>query len=269
MKILHWLLHTFCRLWPLERGRDFITRHTFAGSFGRYLAAFGPWISVREGWRMKTNMGHDYTALSLKLYGELEPVTARFLLTHMKPDGLFLDIGANAGYFSLLVARHFPQARVVAFEPNPPIADLLAASIEDNHLEEWISLYRLAVSDKAATLQFSVDPANSGHSRLSQQPDLDTISVEAVTLDAWLPSRQADRPISLVKIDVEGAEHGVLRGMRQLLLTHRPPLVVEGYDNHLREFGDSLPALRQWLANLGYREVRPWDGNLYLLHSAN
>lgn len=265
MNVLHHLLHAFCRVWPLERGRDFIMRHTFAGSFGDYLAAYGPWINVREGWRMRANMGKDYSSLALKLYGELEPVTGAFLLAHMRQDAVFLDIGANAGFFSMLLAKHFSKGRVIAFEPNPPIAALLAESIAENDLASRVELHRLAASDQNAVLQFLVDAANSGHSRLASDASSASMQVDAVILDAWLPAKLGDARIAVVKIDVEGAELRVLKGMRALLQAHRPALVVEGYDQHLRDFGDSLPALREWLAEAGYREIRPWDGNLYLL----
>jgi len=265
MNVLHHLLHAFCRAWPFERGRDFIMRHTFAGSFGDYLAACGPWIRVREGWRMRANMGKDYSSRILKLYGELEPTTGAFLLAHMPPDGVFLDIGANAGFFSLLLAKHFPKGRVIAFEPNPPIADLLAESIMENDLADRIELHRLAVSDQNAVLQFLVEESNSGHSRLAGGVSSASMQVEAVILDEWLPPKLGEARVAVVKIDVEGAELRVLKGMRTLLEAHRPALVVEGYDEHLREFGDSLRALREWLAEASYREIRPSDGNLYLV----
>ncbi len=144
-------------------------RHTVHGAFGRYLAVYGPWTVTRGGWPIRTNMGHDYAAQMLKMFRDLEPGTRRFLLRHMPNDGLFLDVGANVGYFSLLLAHAAPNGRVIALEPNPPIAALLEESIARNQLGDRIRLYRVAAADTAGTLQFGVDPANTGHSRLANE----------------------------------------------------------------------------------------------------
>lgn len=265
MKFLHRLFHQFCGVWPFERGRDFFMRHTVHGSFGRYLAEFGPWTTTRDGWPIRTNMGHDYAAQMLKMFRELEPTTKQFLLRHMPSDGLFLDVGANVGYFSLLLAQVAPASRVISLEPNPPIAALLEESIARNKLGSRISLHRVAAADTAGTLQFGVDPDNTGHSRLANEHHAGSLTVETVVLDEWLPPLLEGRPLSLVKIDVEGAECRVLRGMNRLIAEHRPAIVVEGYDEHLREFGDSLADLRALLVQAGYEEALPSDGNLYVL----
>jgi FkbM family methyltransferase len=265
MNLFHRLFHQFCGVWPFERGRDFFMRRTVHGSFGRYLAEFGPWTTTRDGWPIRTNMGHDYAAQMLKMFRELEPTTKRFLLRHMPVDGLFLDVGANVGYFSLLLAHSMPNGRVIALEPNPPIAALLEESIARNQLGDRITLHRVAAADTAGTLQFGVDPANTGHSRLANEHHAGSISVETVVLDEWLPPLLDGRRLSLVKIDVEGAECRVLRGMSRLIAEHRPAIVVEGYDEHLREFGDSLADLRAMLVHADYEEVLPSDGNLYVL----
>lgn len=240
-------------------------RHTLSGSFGRYLAEGDPWVTTRQGFPIKSNSGHDYAALMLKMFRELEPSTKRFLLRHMEADGVFLDVGANVGYFSLLLANAAPELRVISLEPNPPIAALLAESIGRNHLDARISLHRVAAADTAGTLQFGVDPVNTGHSRLANEHHVGSFSVETIVLDDWLPSRLDGRRLALVKIDVEGAECRVLRGMSALLAEHRPALLVEGYDEHLREFGDTFEGMRRWLDEAGYEEVHPWDGNLFLL----
>jgi|GEM_PF-4262700 FkbM family methyltransferase len=241
-------------------------RRFLPGAFGESLAAHGPWITTRDGWPMKANMGRDYSSQMLKMFGELEPVTKAFLLRHLGPHGVFLDVGANVGYFSLLLARSQPQARVFAFEPNPAIACHLAESIEHNALKDRLTLHSLAASDAAGTLSFIVDAENSGHSRLSGDGRAGAFDVEMIRLDDWLPTRLGDRSLHVVKIDVEGAELRVLRGMEKLITKHRPALVVEAYDEHLAEFGDSRASLRAWLTEAGYIELAYLDGNLHLVH---
>ncbi|GEP44586.1 hypothetical protein BGE01nite_38770 [Brevifollis gellanilyticus] len=260
-----------CQRWPFLRGRDAIPRHFLKDDFAQSLAAYGPWITTRDGWEMKANMGGDYTSQVLKLFGELEPLTKAFLLQHLGPRGVFLDIGANVGYFSLLLARHQPQSRVFAFEPNPAISTLLADSIERGGLGDRLSLHTFAASDSVGSVSFRVEGDNSGHSRLVGGPESaasaeQTLQVETVRLDDWLPPQLGGRQIQVVKIDVEGAELRVLRGMEKLLAQHRPALVVEAYDEHLAEFGDSCASLRSWLKAAGYVEEAFLGGNLHLVH---
>jgi FkbM family methyltransferase len=268
MKTCHHLLHALCQRWPFLRGRDALMRRFLPGAFGDSLAAHGPWITTRDGWQMKANMGRDYSSQMLKMFGELEPVTKAFLLEHHGPQGAFLDVGANVGYFSLLLAHRQPSSRVFAFEPNPAIACHLDESIVRNSLMDRLTLHPLAASDTSGTLSFIVDAENSGHSRLSGDGRAGAFEVEMIRLDDWLPAQLGERPLHVVKIDVEGAELRVLRGMKNLLQTHRPALVVEAYDHHLREFGDDLPSMRAFLSGAGYQEAHASDGNLYLVHYA-
>jgi FkbM family methyltransferase len=262
------LLHYCCYHWPFQRGRDFLMRCFLAGSLGDYLAKFGPWITTRGGWKMKANMGNDYSSQMLKMFGELEPATTSFLLNHLTKNGVFLDVGANVGFFSLLVANLRPEAKVIAFEPNPAIAAHLADSIHQASLQDRIQLHGLAASDSAGIVHFVIESLNSGHSRLSgsNRETQQSLKVETICLDDWLPSRMENQNLNAVKIDVEGAELRVLKGMKQLLRQHKPILVVEAYDEHLQEFGDSLTALKEWIKEANYREHSYIDGNLYLIH---
>ncbi|MBK8094086.1 MAG: FkbM family methyltransferase [Verrucomicrobiaceae bacterium] len=260
------LLHAVAKRWPFLRGRDWLMRKTFGRAFGDYLAKSCSWVDTRGGWTMRANNGIDYTSRSLKLFGEMEKTTSQFLLKHMPEHGCFLDVGANVGYFSLEIAHRRPHAQVIAIEPNPQIAALLSESIAHNQLTERIHLHSVAASDITGELKFRLDQENTGHSRLAMETIQDAIIVSSVILDDWLPSHLGELPLSVVKIDVEGAELRVLRGMARLIKQFHPTLVIEGYDDHLREFGDSLSALVKWLDDAGYKEVEPRDGNLYLIH---
>lgn len=257
-----------CRRWPFIRGRDrFMRISSSSPHIRQMLLRRSEWVRTREGFEMKVGSEFDYTSFMLRLFGNLEPTTGRFILSNMAEGGTFLDIGANVGYFALLVASTLPNAQVVAFEPNPPIELCLSESVRRNGLGDRMKVVRKAVSNKAGAVSFAVEAVNSGHSRMATAGSTaDVIQVDAVIFDDWVRANPLSSRVSCIKMDVEGAEVLALKGMTSLLEEHRPALCIEGYDNQLAEFGSSLAELRKLLSDAGYQEVAPFDGNLYLKH---
>ena len=260
----------FCRNWPFIRGRDRIMRLSISSPrIKKFLQGQPEWMQTREGFRMQVNRELDYTSFMLRLFGNLEPKTGKFILDNMNDSEAFLDIGANVGYFGLLVADRFPNSRVISFEPNPPIEHCLSASVVRNAFDDRMKIVRSAVSNQAGTLSFTVETVNSGHSRIAtDSTNGEVIRVNAVVLDHWIKENPPGCRIACVKMDVEGAEVLALKGMVAILERHQPALCIEGYDDQLREFGTSLVELRKLLTDAGYREVAEFDGNLYMKHQS-
>lgn len=149
----------------------------------------------------------------------------RFLRNHAE-RGTFVDVGANVGLLSILLADAVQHA--LLFEPNPVAAARARENIKINRLS--FDVYEVALSDETGTVAFEdnggVDTCNrtvSGFSTRSR-----TITVPRTTFDRFLEQRgPLGSPVTLVKIDVEGHENWVLRGMRQLLLEQRPIVMFE------------------------------------------
>jgi FkbM family methyltransferase len=140
------------------------------------------------------------------------------------------DVGAHEGIYTRLLADLVGESgRVVAFEAHPDNARRLRSSLGDDHRGRVI-VENLAVTDGAAEM-VTLHP---GRGRASQEwnvtgvdlegrPTPRELDVPAVSLDAYF----ANRPLDFVKLDVEGAEALVLRGMRRLLREGGPTIVVE------------------------------------------
>jgi FkbM family methyltransferase len=140
------------------------------------------------------------------------------------------DIGCFIGITTMFFASRAKQ--VIAFEPNPTSAKRLVANLEVNRLRSKVELIPLAVGDKPATLDMSIDTLMAGGATLIEGVEGDShIKVTVTTLDAEREARKLAAP-DFIKIDIEGFEHPALLGMKQTLLKHHPALFIEmhGHD---------------------------------------
>lgn len=147
------------------------------------------------------------------------------------------DIGANIGYHSLAFASQ--GANVIAFEPNETNANRFQLHLEKNPaLAPRIKLNRMAVADRDGEMSFvesgDLEGASSGSHLSDATPPLGAAVyaafhqsvVSAVMIDTLIEQRGVPAP-DVIKIDVEGAEHLVLRGGRRMLGRRKPLLLVE------------------------------------------
>ena len=174
----------------------------------------------------------------------------------LRPGDTFVDIGANFGLHTLLGASKVGETgQVVAIEPVPGNVALLRKNVRLNGMDKRVWLVERAVTDKAGerlTLHGVADGVAVAATLRKGGSAGASVEVETTTLDECL--RGLEQSVRLVKIDVEGAEHLVVRGGRQLLQHYRPALLVEVHEFALADFGTSAEKLRLDLAQFGYRE---------------
>lgn len=173
------------------------------------------------------HLGHAHLGVILR--GDLEMSVYRAMIRTLKPGDVFYDVGANMGYFSLVAARMVgPAGRVVAFEPVPECAEGVRRNLALNDLGH-ASVLEVAVGDRVgrAELQVVTEASQSVLCGLTtNRTTREVIEVEITTLDA-LVGAGTIAPPDVVKLDVEGAELLILRGMRKTLAAHGPMLICE------------------------------------------
>ena len=173
-----------------------------------------------------------------------EPEYAR-LGSLLPPGSVALDVGANVGHYThRLSALAGAEGRVYAFEPVPAAFELLAANAR-HFPHANVTLLNLAASDRSGTVCMRVPSFPTGLPDYydASVADADTgLQVACAPIDS-LP---IPGPVRLAKIDVEGHEMAVLRGMRWLLECDRPTLIVETAGSEAEE----------WLRELGYGAER-------------
>jgi FkbM family methyltransferase len=156
------------------------------------------------------------------LLGTTEPGVQEFIVEHLHEGGVFYDLGANVGYFTLVGARIVgSRGRVRAYEPFTENAAALRRNVALNGLTDTVTVVEAAVADHAGQAAFRTGPTGQD-GRLSDEGEL---VVPMVTLDEEIG--QGAAPPTFVKIDIEGAELAALRGMREALKTHRPVVLCE------------------------------------------
>jgi FkbM family methyltransferase len=154
--------------------------------------------------------------------GAHEPHITRYLIDHIHlgPEDIALDVGANLGWYSVILNRlSEPGARIFAFEPDPENYRLLTKNLELNHATRVTPL-NIALGDKPGLAQLHrYKAANSGrHSLLTGNTAGSTVQVPVDTLRSfWDQQDLGTRRIRFLKIDVEGFEYYALRGAEDLL----------------------------------------------------
>jgi FkbM family methyltransferase len=156
----------------------------------------------------------------------------------LRPGGVFVDVGANTGYFSILAGFLVGSSgRVVAFEPNAEVRARLERHIVLNALQDHVIVSDVAVGGReqdAASFYLSCCAGNDGLSSLSRSAAAFhtgalraeiTATVRVRTFDAFAEQLGLGR-IDLMKVDVEGAEHDVFAGMSRTLAACPPRQIV-------------------------------------------
>ena len=148
--------------------------------------------------------------------------------TVLHPGMTFIDVGANVGWFSLAASRLVgPEGKVIAVEANPDTYDLLRTNLEINGFSDRATAWRKAAWHEDAELEFHVMRKHKGGCSVRRDAvaravdlhdDAETIRVEAMRLDDMVGD---ELPVHLVKIDAEGAEPSVLRGMRRIMAQNK------------------------------------------------
>jgi FkbM family methyltransferase len=199
------------------------------------------------------------------LRGHYEREEVRLVESVLKPGDTAIDVGAHIGFFAMQMAALVgPKGRVYAFEPLDQNADLLERSIGENSFVDRVVFSRAAVgaTSGTATLTFPTETLNSGGAYLLRNASSPltgnrTSRVPLVALDD-LPLQ---RPVRLIKMDVEGGEPQVIRGAARMLATDRPVILSELHPTQLeRVSGMTGDQFLQELHAIGYRARRVENG---------
>lgn len=213
-------------------------------------------FTMRDGSRVTSDL-RSPTEAPVFWTGEYDAETVGFFKSHLKPGTVFLDVGANVGFYSIPIGRVLKtlHGRVEAFEPFLENAARVETLIARNELEGVVTLHRYGLSDADAEFAIHKGADERGATGNAYLADNDgaatTIVVRTRRLDDVAREYGWTR-CDLLKIDVEGFEMQVFRGGVEFLKRTRPIIVLEANDYWMKERGWTLADLLAFFTPLGY-----------------
>ena len=222
---------------------------------------------IEPGVKMK--LYGDSLLCEMLLFQDFEQETRAFLKAFLRPGDIFLDVGANVGFFTLLAARHVGgSGKLHAFEPVRKTHVRLIENVRLNGLTN-VACHRVAFSDTVgeATITVAGDGFDAWNSlgKPYMGGVVGTEVVATTTLDEFVERHSLTGKISAIKIDVEGWESRVLTGAnRTLSRDDAPLLIVEFAEQAATLAGSSCNELHRVLNALGY-EVMTFDRRASIL----
>jgi FkbM family methyltransferase len=182
--------------------------------------------------------------------GMWERAETNAIKAHVQLGNVTCDIGANIGYFSLLMSKLVgPQGQVHCFEPTSYAFSRLQKNIELNEglPVQNLRLNKQGLSDRCAHRVEALESRFS--SRLLAHEDSEQI--EFVTLDHYVSANKISH-VNFVKIDVDGYDYAVIRGAGEVLSTHRPMVMAEVCSRVLRDRGADVHMYLDFYIQCGY-----------------
>ncbi|OPZ74783.1 MAG: 31-O-demethyl-FK506 methyltransferase FkbM [Actinobacteria bacterium ADurb.Bin444] len=191
-------------------------------------------------------------SLGLLAAGTYEAFEVELFESLIRPGDVVVDLGANIGQHTLCFARAVgPEGQVFAFEPDPENHALLQRNAAANGYSNIVAEQK-AVSDSTGTLRLFQSKTNRGDHRIYDSDDgRPSVEVPVIRLDDYFSNHH--RPISFVKMDIQGAEYAALQGMHDVL--QRNPdmrLFIEYWPWGLKRAGVEAQDLLSLLLDHGF-----------------
>jgi len=211
---------------------------------------------IKYGIRLRLNPAEDYIDRFIYYWDCWEPNETYVIRRLLREGDVFVDVGANIGYFTLLASKIVGEdGKIISFEPVPATAAKLRENVRLNGAGN-VLIHDKAVTDKPGLVKIG--------KTVKVGLGMSTIRVSGMMREVWeVPAVRLDqiladeRPIRLVKIDVEGAELLAIKGYVEYLKSDMAPSVLcEVTDAFLRELGGSSRELYSLMDDLGYVAYR-------------
>ena len=175
------------------------------------------------------------------------------VVPRLQEDDVFYDIGANVGTYTCFAASKLGPDGAFAYEPEPANANRLRENLKLNGLDAEVIEVALSDTDgRTVELALSGGEAGEGEHAIATSTDGETIKVETARGDTIIERRDLPKP-TVVKVDVEGAELSVLRGLEGTLSENGRLAYVEVHPEKITGFGDRPSEVTEFLSELGFK----------------
>jgi FkbM family methyltransferase len=215
---------------------------------------------IHEGSRtMSFNLGEW---MEWAAYFAVEDPTQLAIEKLLNPGDTVIDVGSNIGSMILSMSKKIGNTGyVIGFEPSSNRYDKCKERLEFKQIKN-AEVHLLALGAKEGFVQLgSPDPSNLGRTRVLPTSTEGPLT-RCTTLDLWLNQQSGQEKINFIKIDVEGFEYEVIKGMKQTIFRFKPILFIEIDDMNLREQGSNAAEVLKTIQSYGYRLSSSSGGDL-------
>lgn len=184
------------------------------------------------------------------------PKVISWIETHLKNNSTFLDIGANIGIYSIYISQKYPENNVSSIEAHPEVFSLLEENKNLNKLNN-LFIYNKCASNRDNQINF-MDPlidrykGNYGDNRIIEKGKYTISSIRADTLNF-------NKPVSVIKIDVQGFDYYALLGCDKILTTSSPAIIIEWEPEMAKKHQHTLNDLLSYLDSFGYKQKESYN----------
>ena len=213
-------------------------------------------VKLASGQSFKVRVGDQVSRMIFE-NGAYEPQLTSLLLPFIKPGMTVFDIGANIGYYTVLLARRVGhQGAVHAFEINDKVLDVLEENVRMAHLTN-VTVVKKAITKTTGEAEFFLpregDEAEGSLRKSDRYDALSVVKVKTVSIDDYVHEHGIQR-VDFIKIDVEGAEYEAFQGATKLLSSKDKPVIMfEALDSACVNFGVTWYQVVKQVSEFGYR----------------
>jgi len=211
-------------------------------------------VNCLHGIKIETDRNRDVMFRELYVNGFYQGDVLIALHNLLEPGDVFWDIGANYGFMSIYAARVFEgKVQIVAFEPNPVVLNVLRRNVELNRCSN-LRIEKICLSDRIGEVTFYTSENQSWNATMIEDfarahGENVAVQVASSTIDE---SVKVLPPPSVIKLDVEGAEHLVIKGGSRFLRDASVPIIAEYNVQALQDVGLDREDYLGLFRDLGY-----------------
>ena len=215
-------------------------------------------IALTDGrkynWRMNSIRDNNFTVLTHT--GFYERNESNLIKKYITKDSTVFDVGANKGWYSVLLGKLAVDGVVYAFEPLASAFKELESNVEINHLNN-VKCINIALSNYKGTSEMIIPYGHSPFAFLcgaehGREENRNSYLCNVTTIDNYISDNKIGA-VDFMKIDAEGSEYNILLGANRLLSAKKAPMIfIESYDDALRKFDTNSKELINLLRSYGY-----------------
>jgi FkbM family methyltransferase len=258
--LLNNLLLSYLRYFPVEYGKSWLRR---------FVRLPSQPIVYTTKYRAKFKLYPDeYQMKEIYCYDLYEKNTISNLVKLVKPHYTFIDVGANAGFYSIILSGLLNRGKVYSFEPNSFTVQRLMDNIALNNAGN-IVVNQVGLSDKEEMLDLVYDTSNTGSASVykAASDGKRKESIRLIPFDEYYFSNHIGQ-IDVIKADIEGGEMKFLLGAEKAIKKNcKLIIVLEMMDEHFRAAGYSSGELFTYMRRLGFEAYLPKPFPFGLTHT--